>query len=386
MAPQPVVVALGLGMAVREAARAGLNRVLPGGGPVPLRVEGVTDAWLGRALRLKSGDVTSVRVVGADSGTAARARIAVTSESGGVPERLFVKLVPTNYLQHVMLNLFELGVREIHAYTALGDVPPVRVPRCHVAMVDPARGRSVLVLEDLSETARFRTVLDSLTRQEAEAVADGMADLHAAFWESDRFAGDLRPLAGRSAGAERLGNLIRRRFLGSITGPAAGLIPEEMKRECRMLFERSGEIDAFWDAQPRTLIHGDPHLGNLFFEGAVPGFLDWQVAMAGAGIRDVAYFACASVEPELLRTFERELVERYTARLAAAGVAVEVERQWTLYQAATTEFYLAAVCTAEAGERMQPRDVMLSGVERAVAGVAAHDGFGVLARLLEAER
>ncbi|WP_249643963.1 phosphotransferase [Nocardia sputi] len=150
--------------------------------------------------------------------------------------------------------------------------------------------------------------------------------------------------------------------------------------------DRSADIDAFWAAQPQTLIHGAPHLGNLFFESSGPGFLDWQIATAGAGIRDIAYFANASVEPDLLRTIERGLVDRYTAGLSAAGVHADADRMWTLYRASITELYLAAVCTAEAGARMQPLEVSRGGVERAVAGAEAHDSFGVLAALIDDKR
>ena len=125
-----------------------------------------------------------------------------------------------------------------------------------------------------------------------------------------------------------LGDLIRRRFLGNMKGPTADLVPADMKRKCRILFERSADIDAFWASQPQTLLHGDPHLGNLFFEGASPGFLDWQVAMSGAGMRDVAYFATVSVEPTLLRRIERDLVERYAARLEAVGIVVDADHLW----------------------------------------------------------
>lgn len=375
-----------LGMATREAVRAGLDRTLPGRTTIPLRVDQVTARWLGDALGLPPGALTSVRVLDTHSGTAARARIAVESESDDVPAHLFVKLPPSDYLQHVLMNVFGLGLHEILAYRALGGQPPVRVPKCYVAQSDRLRRRSVLVLEDLSATARFRTVVDTVTRAEAEAVVDALGDLHAAFWETDRFAGDLRPLATRTAADIRLGDIIRRRFLAEITGHSADLIPAGMRRRCRIFYERSADIDAFWAAQPRTLIHADPHLGNLFFADGAPGFLDWQIATAGAGIRDVAYFANASVEPALLRTIERDLVRRYASRLADAGVDVDGERLWTLYRAAITEFYLAAVCTAEAGDRMQPFEVSRVGVERAVAGVAAHDSFEVLTTLIEGAR
>ena len=41
-----------------------------------------------------------------------------------------------------------------------------------------------------------------------------------------------------------------------------------------------------------TLVHGDPHLGNLFVDSANgdrTGFLDWAMIARAPGIRDVAY-------------------------------------------------------------------------------------------------
>ncbi|MGW0044213.1 phosphotransferase [Rhodococcus sp. NPDC003348] len=380
-APRAASTALGVGMAVTEALRAAADRAVPRPAAVPLRVEEVTPLWLADALRVPPGAITSVRVVDHDSGTAARARIAVQSEAD-LPDSLFCKMPPRNYLQHVLMNVFRLGTKEVAAYRALGDNPPVRAPRCHAAKEDRLRRRAVLVLEDVSPTAEFRTCVDALTAAEARAVVDALADLHAAYWDTDRFADDLRPLAHRSAAEVRLGDLIRRRFLGEISGHTSDLIPAGIKRQCRIFYERSADIDRLWAAQPQTLIHGDPHPGNLFFEAGSPGFLDWQVASSGAGIRDVAYFLTASVDPDLLRVVERELVERYTSRLAAVGVEVDPDRTWTLYRAAVTEWFLAAVCTAEAGERMQPFEISRVGVQRAVAAVGAHDSFALLATLL----
>ncbi|MEV5652621.1 aminoglycoside phosphotransferase family protein [Nocardia sp. NPDC052254] len=381
MTPPVRATALALGTAVREAARAAADRAIPYDTKIPLRVRDVTAPWLAGALGVPGDAIDAVRILGQDSGTAARARIAVSSDAG-LPATLFLKLMPRNYLQHVLMNVFRLGVREVLAYRALGESPPVRVPHCHLAEMDPRRGRCVLILEDLSATAEFRTVVDSVTRAEAEAVADALADLHVAFWNSRRFTGDLRGLAHRSAAEIRVGDLVRRRFLAGIDGHCADLIPESIQQQCRIFYRRSAEIDAFWAAQPQTLIHGDPHLGNLFFTDGRPGFLDWQVATAGPGIRDLAYFATVSVRPELLREIEHALVERYSARLAEAGVEADSERMWTLYRAALTEPFLAAVCTAEAGERMQPRDISRVGVQRAVAAVRTHDSFALLADLI----
>ncbi|MGW6702534.1 phosphotransferase family protein [Nocardia sp. NPDC055049] len=381
-----VLTARAVGSAVGQAVRVAVDRAVPGGAArVPLRVEDVTEAWLAEIFGVAPESIHAIRVVESHSGTAARARIEVTSDAD-IPEFLFLKLPPRNYLQHVLMNLFSLGSREVTAYRVLGDTPPIRVPRCYATRSDRVRGRDVLVLEDLSPTARFRTVVDPLGRDEAEAVVDAMADLHAAFWRDPADAAAGTSSGPRSEVETQLGLLIRRRLLGELTGPAADLVPATIREQIRIFYQRGREIDAFWARQPQTLIHGDPHLGNLFFEDAGPGFLDWQISTTGCGIRDVAYFANASVEPELLREIERGLVERYAARLDAAGIAVDPERLWTLYQVGITELLLAIVCTAEAGERMQSSAVTRCGVARAVAGVEAHNSLVLLAAFLDGRR
>ena len=339
-------------------------------------------------MGLRSGAIRSVRVIDENSGTAARGRIEVEADTGvDVPDHLFLKFTPHNYLQHVMMLVFELGTREVFLYRTLGDELPVRSPRCFAARVDSLRGRNMMVLEDLSQTARFRDIRDPATANEAEAVVDAMATQHAAFWCTDRFAGDLELLTTRfSPAALVLGDAVRRRFLGNMKGQAADLVPERIKRQGRIFFERSADIDAFWASQPQTVLHGDPHLGNLFFEGDTPGFIDWQVAKAGAGVRDVAYFATASVEPDVLRKIERSLVERYATRLEALGVTVEVDQLWPVYQAGVTDFYTSAVAASEAGERAQDPGVTRVGVERAVAAIEAHDSFTVLETLVDGMR
>ena len=325
-----------------------------------------------------------MRVVDENSGTAARARIAIEHDADvDVPDHLFLKFTPHSYLQRVMMLVFELGTREVFVYRTLGDELPVRMPRCYGAEVDARRGRNLMILEDLAGSARFRDIREPVTETEAEAVVDVMAAQHAAYWETPRFAGDLQPLTVRSATSDLLGDLVRRRFIGNMKGQAADIVPESMQREGRILFERSADVDAFWASQPQTVIHGDTHLGNLFFEGEAPGFIDWQVTRAGVGMRDVAYFATGSVEPELLRKIERGLVERYAASLDAAGIPVDVDQLWTIYRVGTTEFYTSVVAASEAGERAQDPEICRVGVERAVAAIEAHDSLTVLATLAD---
>jgi aminoglycoside phosphotransferase (APT) family kinase protein len=349
-----------------------------------MRPANLTPSWLEGALGLAPGTVRDVRVVADDHGTASRARIAVDADpAAGVPSHLFVKYAPPVFGQRLLMNVMDLGTREALFYRAVACKVPVRVPRCHAVHQDLRRGRNVMVLEDLAATARFRDLTEPISASEAFAVCDALADLHAAFWESDRFAGDLALLVTRSAGANHLADVLVPRLVTRPRGPAAELISPATRAASRILLDRRAEIEALWRHEPRTLTHGDPHLGNLFFEGDAPGFLDWQATMAGPGIRDVAYFLNASVDVPVARTIERELVDRYAARLRTHGIDADAEATWTRYRAAISEFYIAAVVTAGTSERMQPHAVTRAGVERAVAAVEANDTFAVLAQLLD---
>ncbi|SHN46490.1 phosphotransferase family protein [Cryptosporangium aurantiacum] len=372
----------------REVARCGASRVVRG--RLPDRGSRVTTGWLEAALGLPSGALRSIDLVSEDSGTAARARFALDVRPGhDAPSHVFLKLTPHNFAQHVMMNVVGLGTREALFYRAVAPHVPIRVPGCHAVRVDPALGRIALVLEDLSGRATFRDVRDDVSLREAEAVVDAFADLHAALWESPRLSGELAPLGPlrlRSPVVGYLGGAVVRRGLAKPAASVTDLIPADVVRRSRVLYENLPAVDAYWAAQPQTLTHGDPHLGNLFFEGPTPGFLDWQVATIGPGVRDVVYFVVTAMRVPEARKHERDLVERYAARLGAAGVAANPETLWTSYRALAAEAYIAAVATAGAGERMQSREVARSGVQRAAAAVEALDTFEVLADLVGLER
>ena len=379
--PSPV------GLIAKELGRVGLDRVAPSGRTLPDRGRRITSKRLERFLGLAPGSVRAVHVLDEHHGTAGRVRIVVEPAPGvDVPETLFVKLTPRNLIQRVMMNVFELGAREVLFYSAVADEAPVRTPQCHGARLDARRGRSLMVLEDLSPTARFRDIRDPASAVEAAAVVDALADLHEAFWESSRFTGELALLRARSAASEQLGNMFVGRVLGNLKGRSAEAVPAEMQRQSRIVFEKRDQIDAFWARGPQTLCHGDTHLGNLFFEGAAPGFLDWQAAMIGPGIRDVSYFLCASVDASVLAPIEHDLVDRYAARLAARGVEVDAERTWNRYRASAAEFYIAALVTAGTSDRMQPPEISQVGVDRAVAAMARLGTFELLAGIVAGQK
>jgi thiamine kinase-like enzyme len=72
---------------------------------------------------------------------------------------------------------------------------------------------------------------------------------------------------------------------------------------------------------PQTLVHNDFRLDNIFFEpNDEPVVIDWQLAGRCRGTQDVAYLLSGSMNTDALRDCWAQLLERYHARLTAAGV------------------------------------------------------------------
>lgn len=73
-------------------------------------------------------------------------------------------------------------------------------------------------------------------------------------------------------------------------------------------------------AGPRTLVHHDCHLGNLFWTPVAPALLDWQLARIGEGIGDVAYFRGTALDPVTRRQHDTALLALAQQALSRHGV------------------------------------------------------------------
>ncbi len=81
------------------------------------------------------------------------------------------------------------------------------------------------------------------------------------------------------------------------------------------------------------MIHGDAHIGNLFFDRGRTGFLDWGMIVVSTPLRDVGYFLqmCLSVEDR--RREEQRLLRHYLeAFRALGGLAIDFDEAFERYR------------------------------------------------------
>jgi hypothetical protein len=345
---------------------------------LPVDVDDLSASWFAEVL---ARDVTDAEVLDRSSGTTGRARVALRGEPG-VPATVFVKLPPFDEQQRAFVAMIGMGVTEARFYRDLAHEVPVRVPGVWFADTDD--DGYVMVLEDLTGSGcRFPTPDDADIAQRARDVVEQLAALHARYWGSDRFGRgrDLEWLAARGTGAGDGGRALVAQAvdaLGDRMGPAFHRIAD-------IYCARTDDVVRLWGEGTRTLVHGDPHLGNLFVDvagGDRTGFLDWAVLGRAPGIRDVAYVLCNSVPHAVRETHERALVRGYCDALAGAGVDLDPGDAWTQYRLFAVYSWVAATATAGMGSKWQPIEIGLAATERATAACAHLESAALLESLL----
>ncbi len=155
-------------------------------------------------------------------------------------------------------------------------------------------------------------------------------------------------------------------------------LPDGFLPLAELYIERSRDVMQLYRDGPRTLVHGDPHFGNLFVDGERTGFLDWAVIARAPGLRDVAYVLCNSVPIDIRRAQEQDLVARYCERLGEHGIDLDFDTAWELYRVFAVYSWVSATCTLGMGSKWQPERIGLAGTTRATVAAVDLDVLGLL--------
>jgi len=341
-------------------------------GYVPRTANDVTSRWLTAVLQhsFPGVHVRAIEPICGDAGTTERARFSLEYDAVGSgpspPRTIFLKLAPRDAKTRVFVNLMGLGANEVRFYREVAHQLSIDLPRAFHAACNGRARSFALVLEDLAaRDARFTNVAHTVTLDEAQAVVGALARLHARFWNSPRFARELAWLRH----VERRPNYPVERFLCATAIPAAlkkhaDLVPSALRDAALRIIAARDRLEAAWGSGTLTLIHGDAHVGNMYFTGSNVGLLDWQVVQCGQGMRDIAYFLTNSVPTELRRTHERELIGAYLAQLGDLGVAApDPDTAWEQYRLHAVYAWIAAAVTA-AAETLQSAPIVRAGLVR----------------------
>lgn len=341
-----------------ELGRVGLD-LLPSANALPARAADFDAATLSRLI---GREVTSCAPAGGTSGTTDRSVLRLTGTD--VPETVFVKSAATDLGTRLFGGLARLGEVEVGFYRDLRPSLALEAPQVIGSRFDRRTGRFAIVLEDLAARgASFVDTRTPLSPDQAAAALSTLASLHGATtgrtdlpgWLSTNSGDALMPLVTASLG--RLGRKVAERDPSLTTVGGDGLLRSYSR------WAPALDRDAF------CVLHGDPHPGNVYLLGDRVGLLDWQAVRRGNGLRDATYSLVLSLEVDVRRAVERDLLLHYCDALAAAGgPVISAQAAWAAYRQMIAYVYVSTTFTSGLGG-LQGEEIADTGLRRAVAAV-----------------
>lgn len=288
-----------------------------------------------RLSELLGVTVSAVDILDDTAGSANRMRLRLhyAGHGTGLPEQMFLKrnLADFNFPTEMYSN-------EVRIYRDVLPHMTIEQPRIYAIEAHDNDVEFTILMEDLSvrEGARVGFVLDHTSPEAVEGLLETLAVLHSAWWDGDRLSRELPWLTSPTRNAAmgfwaQVGPRLTARHLRR--GHRAELVDQQRWPEEQWwpAFDRLLAAD---ETGPHTLLHGDVHASNVYYQDGRPGgLLDWQLALRGCWALDVTYLLITALSPEDRRTHERELLLKYLAGLTARGVtAPGLNDAWLRYR------------------------------------------------------
>jgi hypothetical protein len=284
--------------------------------------EALDPTWLTQALgrRFPGVKVVSVTPGPIVARVSVNARFAVEFD-GEVPPELPPNLCIKGYFSDCLEAAAasrRAGIPEAMFYRTLAPASGVRTLECFYADVDPTTQHGAVITADVASDGA--TFLDALSAYSADQVAESLeqyAILHGRSWGRDAL--DEPWLGPRLAGV--MAGRGRPEIRGNFDGPIGAGVPDDV-RDAERLLEAAGSLAHRLETEdPRCMLHGDAHVGNLYLDRTdKPCLVDWQLVQYAPWYLDVGYHLACTLDPAQRRRVESDLLAHYVDRLRGEGV------------------------------------------------------------------
>jgi len=359
--------------------------------PLPVSIEEIDCDWLTRALRIKVPGVTvrNFEIVDMIRGTCTKIRLRLDMDEAGrqagIPETVFLKGGFESHSRDLVFLLMSesLGYRDLLPNSGLNN------PACYFADYDEARQQGIVIMEDLAN--RSVTFGDPLRPRGYDDIAQTLsllAGYHARTWGCAAFgAGDRLSWIDSSLPFTRpslkrlLAPDVWQRYVAMPRGAAASVRFHDLGWAIGAL----QSMEALTGEVPNCVIHGDTHLGNVFFEpGGAAGFYD-IVPRRAAPMSEVCYHITLALDVADRSRWEEALVRHYLAELAAHGIADAPGFDEAMRQYAA--FLVEGYCLVLLNDAyFMPEALITAYAARFSAAMLDHDTAGLHARATDSRK
>jgi uncharacterized protein YozE (UPF0346 family) len=350
---------------------------------LPLVPEEITASWLTAALgfRHRGVQVLSASVEDVIRGTSTKIRVRLHYASHGAGTQLPATLIVKGGFEQHSPSMKDMYLNEIRFYRDVLPYIDINTPRCFYTGSDPATHQSIVILEDLrAKNVTFCHPQRPINYEQVARRLEAMACYHAQTWNSPEFqpGGRFDWVKSRYEGFNQV--YIDRYLVPEIWDyymqqPRAAAVPRILHN--RDWMQRAlKNLAAYHRQWPVCLVHGDTHLGNLYFEAdGTPGFFDAQTSR-GPWQLEVNYHVVVALDIADRRRWEKPLLVRYLESLKAHGVAApSFDEAWEAYRRETAYGYFIFAINEN---RFQTEAVNTAEAARFGAAALDHDTVRLL--------
>lgn len=341
----------------------------------PKTIDDISAVWFGECLSagFPGTEVTSLERGTAIHGTATKIeyhlRYNDAGEQHGLPSTLWLKC-------GLETQIPEQAVHSAIEAAFFRDLVPsldINLPQPYATAFAPDWSSGIVIYEDLNQRpVQFRKQTGSLSPTEMQQQLDMLATLHATFWRDPK----LQQIEWLTPGGVIHSNGVLERFSGfwDYVSPMPRFkhVPASLMDRERILKANLALMAADM-SDPVCVAHGDPHIGNMFFDpDGKPGLLDWATVMHGHWAWDFSYAMIINQSVEQRRALERAQLRHYLDRLATLGVAAPpFDAAWNDYARHSVYQFNFVLCPPE----LQPEELCTQSAERACAAICDLEGL-----------
>jgi hypothetical protein len=296
---------------------------------LPSGPQAVTVEWLTHALRergiisqakVKSFETVALGDEQGITGQLARLILSYDTNEENAPQSLIAKFPA---IDSAARNTYRGHyVREVRFYEEMASKVKLRTPHCYYSTLDVNTLEFVLLLEDLAP-ARSGDWEAGCSLEQAELAIRQIAEFHATWWESPELSKMTWLPQPSKANYSQSQERYKRQWQPFLK-KMAGKFPDTLLTIGDRLGEHYVSVMEQMQEPPRTIIHNDYQLGNLFLASPESGsplvVIDWQTIAVGLGAFDVAYFLGGNIDSKDRSAKEMDLLRIYHSILVGNGV------------------------------------------------------------------
>ncbi|KAF5520579.1 hypothetical protein CGCA056_v008869 [Colletotrichum aenigma] len=284
---------------------------------LPVLPEGITPEWLGAKLGHKIKSLENTRNIW---GTGSKLFYTITYEDGNDadesrPKHVCIKGVFSKEMVEQQPWTVSLAQREAEFFSKIA-------PTVQGSMIFPngwwsgtSEKQGIAVMTDLvHEGCTFPPEVAAYSVEKVKNGVEQLAGLHAQYWGKSQ---EDHPWIWNNYDPAM--KFMCTPWHDVVREPGRPKLPEYLMDGARC----NEALDRYYaERNPRfrTLLHGDTHLGNVYFTGdGRIGFLDWSAFHFGSCFHDIVYHMTAMLTIEDRRAHEMEILDHYLETLHRKG-------------------------------------------------------------------